>query len=42
MDYTLLVLIIIILFLMKEITRISNNKKDNRPNVQIVGGYLFR
>ena len=31
MDYTLLVLIIIILFLVKEIIRISNNKKDNRP-----------
>ena len=34
MDYTLLVLIIIILFLVKEIIRISN-KKDNRPNVQL-------
>ena len=31
MDYTLLVLIIIILFLVKEIIRLSNNKKDNRP-----------
>ncbi len=27
MDYTLLVLIIIILFLVKEIIRLSNNKK---------------
>ncbi len=30
MDYTALILLIIILFLVKEIIRISN-KKDNRP-----------
>ena len=34
MDYTALILLIIILFLVKEIIRISN-KKDNRPTFQM-------